>query len=350
MKKNLLLIVFSTFLFVACKKDKEPVVVNPPVTVADMVAIVANEGPFISGSGSVSIVNLSHKTVSNQLFEEANGFPLGNIVQSVFVENDKAFIVVNNASKVEVAGYPGFESIATITGLDSPRYCIVAGNKAFITDWDINGVAVVDLSSYQIIDQILTGNGPEKMLLDGNNLFVANAGGTANDNRVSVIDIQTGEVIEQIETASNPNSIVIDANGDLRILCSGINDWAEPENSTPGAIYTINRNDFSVLNILNFNESSEHPSSLAINGSLSKLFYLLNGSVYEMAVSDTEISSSPLISGNFYGMGFHSTASTIVVCDAVDYQQNGNVQTYSETGDLLDTYSVGVIPGSLFMR
>lgn len=351
MKKNLILIVFVSALFVACKKDKSPVDINPPITSSDMVAIVANEGPFGSGSGTVSLVNLSKKTVSNQLFQQENGFPLGNIVQSVFVENEKAFIVVNNASKVEVVNYPDFESVANIDGLVSPRYCVVSGNKAYISDWGVNGVTVVDLATYQIVNQIATGNGPDKILLDGNFLFVANAGNwTTNDNRVSVIDIDTEQVIEQIETASNPNSIVIDANGDLRILCAGINDWSEPQNSTPGAIYTINSTDFSALEIINFSESTEHPSSLAINGSLSKLFYLMNGSVFEIGVSETQTSSTALISGNFYGLGFHSTASTIVVCDAMDYQQNGQVLTYSETGVLLDTYSVGVIPGSLFMR
>lgn len=351
MKKNLLLLVFATLVLIACKKDKEPIVTNPPVNAADMVAIVSNEGPFMSGSGSISLVNLSNKTVSNQLFDQQNGFPLGNIVQSVFVENDKAFIVVNNASKVEVAGYPSFESIATITGLVSPRYCVVAGNRAYISDWGIDGVAVVDLANYQIISQIPTGNGPDRMLLDGSNLFVANAGSwTAFDNRISVIDIQTSQVTHQIETAFNPNSMVIDANGDLRVLCAGINDWAEPANSTPGAIYTIHSTDFSILNSINFIESTEHPSSLAINGSLSKLFYLLNGSVYQIGISETETNNTALISGSFYGLGFHSAASTLVVCDAIDYQQDGEVLTYSENGDLLDTYSVGVIPGSLFMR
>jgi len=350
MKNNLLLTIFVAATIVACKKEKDSVV-NSPVAAADMVAIVANEGPFMTGSGSVSIVNLSKKTVSNQLFEQANSFPLGNIVQSVYVENNMAFIVVNNASKVEVTTYPEFESIATISGLLSPRYCVVANNRVYISDWGTSGVVVYDLLNNQMVALTPTGNGPDKMLLDGNNLFVANAGSwSANDNRISVIDIQSNEVIQQIETAFNPNSMVIDANGNLRVLCAGINDWAEPENSTPGAIYTISRTNFSVIDVINFNESTEHPSSLAINGSLSKLFYLLNGSVYEIGLSESEISSTSLISGNFYGLGFHSTASTIVVCDALDYQQNGKVQTYSESGNLLDAYTVGVIPGSLFMR
>lgn len=351
MKKSLLLITFAAFVFVACKKDKDPVSTNPPAEIGDMVAIVANEGPFAGGTGSVSLVNLSNKTVSNQLFEQVNGFPLGNIVQSVFVENNKAFIVVNNASKVEVTTYPEFESITTISALLSPRYCVVADNKAYISDWGIGGVAVVDLSNFQILAMMPTGSGPDKMLLDVNNLFVANAGNwSTNDNRVSVINIQTNEVIHQIETAFNPNSLTIDADGNLRVLCAGINDWLEPANNTPGALYSIDRTDFSVLDVIDFNETTDHPSSLTINGSGSKLYYLLNGSVYQIGIAETEVNSTAFISGNYYGLGFHSTASTIVVCDAMDYQQNGEVKTYTEDGAELDTYNVGVIPGSLFMR
>jgi hypothetical protein len=349
MKKNLLLLC-SVLLLIACKKEKEPVMVNQPAT-TDMVALVANEGPFMTGSGSVSLVNLSKKTVSNQLFEQANGFPLGNIVQSVFVENDKAFIVVNNASKVEVANYPSFESVATITGLLSPRYCLVANSKAYISDWGIDGVAVVDLYDYQIVDQITTGSGPDKMLRDGNHLFVVNAGNWSNsDNRVAVIDLVSGQVIQQIETAFNPNSMVIDANGNLRVLCGGINDWVEPSNSTPGAIYTIDRTDFSIISVINFNASSDHPSALTVNGSLTTMFYLLNGSVFQIEIASNEVESDALISGAFYGLGFHATASNLVLCDALDYQQSGKVYSYTTAGVLIDTYSVGVIPGNLFMR
>src|SRR5687768_14928056 len=52
---------------------------------------ITNEGSF-SGSGSLSYYNRTTKNLRKDLFETVNSRPLGSIVQSMAVHNDKAYI------------------------------------------------------------------------------------------------------------------------------------------------------------------------------------------------------------------------------------------------------------------
>ena len=60
--------------------------------------------------------------VENNIFSQINSFQLGDVVQSMNIIDEKAYIVVNNSSKIEVANIDSMNSIATIQGLISPRY------------------------------------------------------------------------------------------------------------------------------------------------------------------------------------------------------------------------------------
>ncbi|MBR7097583.1 MAG: YncE family protein, partial [Alistipes sp.] len=40
----------------------------------------------------------------------------------------------------------------------------------------------------------------------------------------------------------------------------------------------------------------------------------------------------------------------VYIADAIDYQQQGKVYRYSATGELLDEFYVGIIPGAFCWR
>ena len=186
-KINFLIIILSAGLLMSCQNDS----INPniPIGLYDNGYFVTNEGNFGTGNGSVSFIDESG-LVSNNVFEQTNSFSLGDVVQSMQIINDNAYIVVNNSSKIEVANIDSMTYIATINGLTSPRYILqVSQEKAYVSDWGIGGLHVIDLNTNSTISTINTGQGPEKMLLKGNKAYVCNVGGFGLDNTVSVIDI-----------------------------------------------------------------------------------------------------------------------------------------------------------------
>lgn len=347
--RNRLLFLLVLILFASCKKDEPqspiaPVVPQP----TDFLVTVANEGPFMTGSGTISLINLSSQSVQNDVFASTNGFPLGNIVQSTFRSGDLLFAVVNNAAKVEVMNFPSMQSVLSITGFSSPRYMIEAGGKGFVSDWSDDGVVrVVDLNTFQITSDIPAGQGPDRMLLHSGKLFVLNSGGFGNDNTITVIDPETATVSAILEVGYRPHSVVADVNGMLRVLCSGIGSWPDPDAQTPGSVHLIDPITLETLSQISMPEVSQHPRHLVSNSTGTDFWYLLNGHVFHLAADDSEFPANPIIEGNFYSLGYHPGADLILASDAADFQQNGTVHTFNPSGTEIGVYAVGIIPSDL---
>lgn len=346
MKKLLLLFTFASIAFVSCKKDDPDPVIVPHGNPGDPLVLVANEGAFGSGYGTVSRLNLSSGVIENELFYNVNGYPLGNVVHSVQVHQDKAFVMVNNSEKVEVVDYPSFTAVHTIENLGEPRYMVTHSGKGFVSDWGIGGVHVVDLDSYEVTGTIATGAGAEAMLIHNGLLYVANSGGHNVDNRVTVVDPVTESVVTQIEVAHNPNSLVVDANGNIQVLCFGVWDWQNSENDTPGAVVEIDPETHQVTSFKSLGSTTLHPSDLTIDHTGENLYYLLNYHIYKMTIGD-EMPDNPLVSGNFSGLGYHHAAQTLVATESPDYTNNGNVYLFDENGNQEAVFEAGVGPGAV---
>src|SRR5690349_17281836 len=162
--------------FSSCKKDKkEDASVSRDYSHG---VLVSNEGSFSSGTGTVSYFNRDSKEVLQNIFQDENNYPLGNLVQSVSTAGDKTYIVVNNSQKVEVVDSKSFVSAGTISSLEQPRYFLgITATKGYITQWGDGSkgeLKVVDLSSYSILNTIDIGKVSDRMLLSGVYVFVCN--------------------------------------------------------------------------------------------------------------------------------------------------------------------------------
>ena len=114
---------------------------------------IINEGNYGVGNGSISYVS-EEGSVVHDIFYSNNLFQLGDVVQSMKIINDFAYIVVNNSSKIEVATADSILYVSTIP-LSSPRYIAqVSEDKAYVTDWGINGVQVIDLNTNTVTSSI----------------------------------------------------------------------------------------------------------------------------------------------------------------------------------------------------
>ena len=64
--------------------------------------------------------------------------------------------------------------------------------------------------------------------------------------------------------------------------------------------------------------------------------------VYKFNVFDLDLPTTPIISRSFYGLGYND--GYIYGSDAVDYVQNGWSYKYNESGTIVDSVRVGIIP------
>jgi YVTN family beta-propeller protein len=346
MKKNLRKIGAYTLVIMAlssCKKDS-----IEDVYVAGNYEdgyFVTNEGNFGTGNGSISFVD-DYGFIENDVFSSVNSFALGDVVQSMNIINDYAYILVNNSSKIEVASIDSMISVATIN-VSQPRYMVkVSDEKAYVTDWGINGVQVIDLASNTISTTIACGAGPEGITVANGFAYVCNVGGWGLDNTVSVINSSTDLIETTLTVGDKPNSVVVDANGAVWVLTGGYTEYDANWNvisETAGNLVKIVGNAIEATYTF---PVGNHPEDLIINDAGTTLYYS-DGSwskaVYAFNVNDSELSTVPLISRSFYGLGFND--GYIFGTDAVDYVQSGWSHKYSSNGSIVDSIQVGIIPG-----
>ncbi len=83
---------------------------------------IVNEGSFMYGNASLSYHSPSDKRTYQNIFSSRNKAPLGDVAQSMKLQNGLAWMVINNSGKIYVADENTMEFRGSITGLNSPRY------------------------------------------------------------------------------------------------------------------------------------------------------------------------------------------------------------------------------------
>ena len=306
---------------------------------------VTNEGNFGTGNGSISFVD-ANGAVENDVFASINSFALGDVVQSMNIIGSRAYILVNGSSKIEVASVDSMYSVASIDAV-SPRYMAkVSGNKAYVTDWGINGVQVIDLVTNTISSTIACGKGPEGITIANGFAYVCNIGGWGLDNTVSVINTNTDAVETTLTVGDKPNSVVVDANGAVWVLTGGFTEYDADWNvvsETAGNLVKIVGNTIEATYAFAL---GNHPQNLVIDDAGTTLYYS-DGSwskaVYAFDVNDTVLPTTALINRSFYALGFND--GCIYGTDAVDFTQSGWSYKYTTEGAIIDSVQVGIIPG-----
>ncbi len=338
---------------ISCEKTEEPQQTSLPGKY-DNGVFICNEGPFMSGTGTISFLNYTDGVVYNNLYENVNQLPLGNIVQSMETYGDFGYIVVNNANKIEIVDLKNLQRSGSISGLTLPRYILpVSQQKAYVSCWD-NTLAVIDLTSKSIKKNIPVGTGPEKMLLLGEQLFVLNQGGFGIDSVLSVIQTSSDSVTATVQVYPKPTGIVSDKEGKIWVLCSGNGYNGFPAaGDSEGHLVCINPQSKQIIRDIPFPGTSIHPEKLVINQAGDRMYFLYKDGVYDLGITSTALSQKAFIphSGYLYALGLDQKNDLLYVSDPVDYVQDGWVYRYlADKGFVVDSFKTGIIPTHFSFR
>lgn len=321
----------------ACEKETPKPEPNDSAFSTGM--IISNEGGFGFGNASVSFYDLERDTLHRMRFEQANGNSLGDVLQSISIVGDLAYLVLNNSGKIEVVELESFKSVATITGLTSPRYLApVNADKAYVTDLYANAISIIDLKQHEVTGTIELDGWSEELVLVNDKMFV-----TVRDNAfLFVIDTHTDQVTDSIALGFNPSTLQVDKNGKLWVLCSG-----DQNTGTPGGLYQLDPEQYTILQYLPFSDTNIGGwPRLRINQSRDTLYYLKED-VFQLPIGSTNLPEDALIPANgriFYGLGINPKTGRVFVSDVIDYQQQGLIYQYDQNGSMINNFNAGVIP------
>ncbi len=365
MKKYLLglvVLLVGTTVLTSCNDSND----GPQQTVVSY-----SNGAYIVNSGNMSSniestlthIDFANNTAMQRVFSTANGRSLGNTANDGIVYGSKIYLVVDKSNTIEVVDKKTMKSVKQIKTTElmgnkegnEPRH-IIAGNGCIYFTTYGGYVGVVDTLSFSLKAKYQVGNYPEGLAGYGYNLFVANSNYGQGGGNLSVINLQDGSVkTMDIEGVNNPTKLFI-VNGNLYVLD---NQYYDASYKTYGenALRLVNYDSNTSKKVVEGNYASLLATSTGykfyvINapygGEASYKVYDLNSNqstdlvLSEKVFSPCGIEVDP-VTGHLFVLSYNKGDGGYA-----DYNANGYVVEYDNTGKKLQQYAAGVDPHAIF--
>lgn len=336
-------------LLVSCKKET-PVDTNDHFTL-DNGMLVLCEGLFQQNNSSISWVRDDNSLIDNQFFLNNTGRSLGDTGNDMIRYGNKIYIVVNVSSTIEVLSAIDFSPIKQISMLagsvaKQPRVACSHNGKIYISCFD-GFVDVMDTSSLTITQRIAVGPNPEGVAVANNKLYVANSGGLNSqnmDSTVSVIDLSSNTEIDRIVVGLNPGTVLADNDGDIYVISRG--DYS----AIPSRLHRINSVSDQLVQSFPFDASglTIGPEGLIVT---NYNYTSQSMSVRSFNTSTETIAGSELLNltgvSTLYGVHYRSSTGEFYVTDAMGFTNSGYVRKFDASGQLLESFHVGLNPSKI---
>jgi YVTN family beta-propeller protein len=339
MKTKLLWILIASSFFACSKEDEE----KEQVVQSGLKVYIGNEGNFGASNADVSYIDAAG-VIHNDVYQSVNDLPLGDVLQSLTVDGNVAYAVMNNSNKIAVFNAQNFTAMQTIDGLTYPRHVFhLNQDKAYVSAGSGAGVVhVLNKTNYTLGASINVGDGPENMTVSNGNLYVCNSGGWANDNTVSVIDTQSDLLVATVAVSDQPVDAVTDANGDVWILCKGQTVYDNAWNiigHTDARLYHIDSDLNEVVAFFNVGQNGDHPYSMTISNNGQDV-YIANGDIYHMSIDGIALEIA--IEGSFSTVDVLPQNDYLWLTGVNDFVNPGRVYAYTPAGALVRSYTAGI--------
>lgn len=351
--------IIKSFLFASiilavtgCMKD-DMLPVSPVDLYGSRGVFIVNEGNYLYGNGSLSYYDSNSKEVINSVYSLANGVPLGDVAYSMTIYNGKSYVAVNNSSSIQVVDANTLLHLGTITDLPSPRHILFLNDeRALVSDLYARGISIINPKTLSVIGKINTGgasmpfyqHSTENLIKIGNKVFT---NCWSFDNKVLVISTESLAVVDSIEVGIQPLAMVKDKNNNLWVINDG-GYAGNPVGHEIPSLMRINSQSHQVEFRLNFPSLNDIVGQIATTPAGDSLYYISNN-IYKIGIDETELQLEPIIyknSRNFRALGIDPITGEIYVSDAIDFMSEGKVYRYRSNGAAVDTFDVGIIPGS----
>lgn len=349
-KLKFLVFVFSMLVITSCSNDDDftPVTDVPtpdPNLPFSTGTFILNEGGG-GATGSLSHLSSDLETLTEDAFGSVNqGEDLGFFVQSMFFDDERAFIISNGSNIISVVNRFTLELIDVIdTDLSVPMFGTTLNGKAYVTNiagfssTEDDYIAVIDLENLTVENTAVHGNTTEYIIAHANSLYVQNA------------SYGFGNSISKV----NPSSLVVEASLEVG---EGLSDMRVDGNflyaSTNTALVKVDLTNFAVVKTLPLPEALEGARNLRVHQ--GNIYFTVGLSAYSTSIDLDIAPSVPIFTyssnsafGSFYGFEVHE--GKIYLSDATDFASEGFIEIRTLSGDLEYANTVGIGPNSFYFQ
>ena len=346
MTRSLFAIITAIVLFGCTKDDPSSPIATLPAAVRGV--YVVNEGGFGKSTASLSFYVPDSGKVYADVFFTANKRALGDVGNDIALSDGKAFIVVNNSHRIEIISTETNLSLGTINlaGNSPNKIAIASASKGYVTNLYKGSVTSFDPSTFTVkTASIAVGLNPQGLAVASGKVFVCNSG-YGYDSTISVIDIAKDSVVKTIPVLRSPTDIGVTTEGKIVVICNGLTDYTNSANDTPGGIVIIDPSTLTVTKTVTLPLATYgHPGELAVSTSGYGLTVVKNG-VVKFDTKDGAILNAAFLKRTPYSLAVDDLSGRIYTGDAKDFNSNGAVVVFSSSGAPVDSFTVGIIPGS----
>ncbi len=331
---------------ISCCEEKP----DGPTTKTHHGIFVSNEGTFNFNNASVGWYDLTQKKYFGQVYRDSNDVKVGDVLQSILLTGDTAWLVINNSNRILLMDAGDFKQIGEVGGLTSPRYALpVGGRYVWVSDYKSDSITVVDLRTLKVDHRFRFAPGwSEQMLEVGTKVWVTHPAlySGAPTHYIYEVDSRSERVTDSIRVPASPVAIVRGRTGEGWVYCQG-----HTPSGTPGGIARVSFDSKEVLDSVTFASGGTQPlgAGLSYDAKGERVFYLRE----DVFVIDAASSSSPrrivpAEGKTFYAMRYIPDLGEVWVSDAIDFVQRGVVERYTSDGVFLSRFTAGVIPNGFY--
>jgi len=335
---------FVLLFSISCTSEYEETI--PEITYQNGL-LITNEGNFGSPNADVTFITKDLSLMQNDIYKANNNKEnLGDVLQTMVLNGDKAYLLLNNSNKIQIVDRYSFKKAGEITAqLNTPRYMAIANGNLYVSNDKYNGakfVNVYKLSDNSFVKKIdfASTSTVERVVEAGGNIFVQNA------------SYGFGNTITKINTTNNAieGTPIPVPNGDItKTITYNSNVYVIAQGTADSYIYQINPAG-SIVKTTTLTGIA-NATNLQIDG--GRFYFTSSNKVYSMDMNATAAPTNPIITAvdggaNFTLYGFSVIDGRIFTSDVKGFTQPSEITVYTTGGTFISKFTAGMGATSVY--
>lgn len=335
---------FVLLFSISCTSEYEETI--PEITYQNGL-LITNEGNFGSPNADVTFITKDLSLMQNDIYKANNNKEnLGDVLQTMVLNGDKAYLLLNNSNKIQIVDRYSFKKAGEITAqLNNPRYMAIANGNLYVSNDKYGGakfVNVYKLSDNSFVKKIdfASTSTVERVVEAGGNIFVQNAS-YGFGNTITKINTTTNA----IEGTPTPMP-----NGDItKTITYNSNVYVIAQGTADSYIYQINPAG-SIVKTTTLTGIA-NGTNLQIDG--GRFYFTSSNKVYSMDMNATAAPTNPIITAvdggaNFTLYGFSVIEGRIFTSDVKGFTQPSEITVYTTGGTVISKFTAGMGATSVY--
>ncbi|MBW3521319.1 MULTISPECIES: YncE family protein [unclassified Chryseobacterium] len=335
---------FVLLFSISCTSDYEEVI--PEITYQNGF-FITNEGNFGKPNADVTFLTKDLSLMQNEIYKAKNNKEnLGDVLQTMVLNGDKAYLLLNNSNKIQIVDRVTFKKAGEITAqLNNPRYMAIANGNIYVSNDKYGGekfVNVYKLSDNSFVKKIdfASTSTVERVVEAGGNIFVQNA------------SYGFGNTITKINTTNNTieGTPIAMPNGDInKTVTYNNNVYVIAQGTADSYIYQINPAG-SIVKTTTLTGIA-NGTNLQIDG--GRFYFTSSNKVYSMDMNAIATPTTPIITAvdggpNFTLYGFSVIDGRIFTSDVKGFTQASEISVYTSAGTFITKFTAGMGATSVY--